>query len=156
MGGLISLYGFLRTPGVFGFCGVMSPSLWFANRAIFEYAAGVDRWFGRVYLDIGAEEGQRHVRDTRAMYRLLRRKCPHPHDQIICIVEEGAQQTEQAWAQRFDMAVRFLLPKKKQDVLQPSGTTGAGNLIISPEECLRAAEELLGDEPPRQPNCPQG
>ena len=116
MGGLISLYGFLRTPGVFGFCGAMSPSLWFANRAIFDYAAELQRWFGRVYLDIGSEEGRRHVRDTQGMYRLLRKKCPHPRDQIICIIEEGAQHTEQAWAQRFEMAVRFLLPKKKGDV----------------------------------------
>jgi predicted alpha/beta superfamily hydrolase len=116
MGGLISLYGFLRTPGVFGFCGAMSPSLWFANRAIFEYADGIERWFGRVYLDIGSEEGQRHVRNTQSMYRLLRRKCPHPRDQIICIVEEGARHTEQAWAQRFELAVRFLFPKKKRDV----------------------------------------
>jgi LCP family protein required for cell wall assembly len=41
------------------------------------------------------------------------------------------------------------------DVLEPSGTTGAGNLVISPEECERAAEKLLGDKPPRKPNCPQ-
>mgnify|MGYP001045690962 CR=1 FL=1 len=42
------------------------------------------------------------------------------------------------------------------DVLKPSFTTAAGNLVISPEECARAAEELLGKEPPREPNCPQG
>ena len=42
------------------------------------------------------------------------------------------------------------------DVLEPSGTTAAGNLVVSPGECLRAAEELLGEEPPRAPNCPQG
>ncbi len=41
------------------------------------------------------------------------------------------------------------------DVLTPSSTTGAGNLVISPEECERAAEELLGEKPPRSPNCPQ-
>ena len=41
-------------------------------------------------------------------------------------------------------------------VLEPSGTTAAGNLVVSAEECLRAAEELLGSEPPREPNCPQG
>jgi LCP family protein required for cell wall assembly len=41
------------------------------------------------------------------------------------------------------------------DVLEPSGTTGSGNLVISPEECERAAEKLLGEEPPRKPNCPQ-
>ena len=42
------------------------------------------------------------------------------------------------------------------DVLEPSGTTGAGNLVVSPEECRRAAEQLLGEPPPRKPNCPQG
>jgi LCP family protein required for cell wall assembly len=41
------------------------------------------------------------------------------------------------------------------DVLTPSSTTDAGNLVISPEECERAAEELLGEKPPRSPNCPQ-
>ena len=41
------------------------------------------------------------------------------------------------------------------DVLAPSGTTGAGNLVISPSECERAAEKLLGEKPPRKPNCPQ-
>ncbi len=40
-------------------------------------------------------------------------------------------------------------------VLEPSGTTGAGNLVISQNECERAAEELLGENPPRKPNCPQ-
>jgi LCP family protein required for cell wall assembly len=41
------------------------------------------------------------------------------------------------------------------DVLKPSGTTGAGNLVISPEECERAAEKLLGEKPPHTPDCPQ-
>ncbi len=40
-------------------------------------------------------------------------------------------------------------------VLTPSGTTAAGNLVVSPEECERAAEKLLGEKPPRKPNCPQ-
>jgi LCP family protein required for cell wall assembly len=42
------------------------------------------------------------------------------------------------------------------DVLTPSGSTAAGNLVVSQAECERAAEELLGSEPPRAPNCPQG
>ncbi len=44
----------------------------------------------------------------------------------------------------------------ESDVLEPSGTTPAGNLVISPEECLSAARKLLGGDPPRDPNCPQG
>ena len=42
------------------------------------------------------------------------------------------------------------------DVLRPSSTTAAGNLVVSEEECLRAAKELIGGDPPNQPNCPQG
>jgi LCP family protein required for cell wall assembly len=42
------------------------------------------------------------------------------------------------------------------DVLEPSGETAAGNLVISPEECVNAARRLLGKDPPRDPNCPQG
>jgi predicted alpha/beta superfamily hydrolase len=98
---------------VFGFCGAMSPSLWFAGRAIFDVARAAPRWSGRVYLDIGTEEGRRHVRDTRQMCRLLRSRCPSPRDQLRCVVDEGAHHNEQAWAARFETAVRFLLPKQK-------------------------------------------
>jgi predicted alpha/beta superfamily hydrolase len=116
MGGLISLYGFLQRPDFFGFCGAMSPSLWFAHRAIFEFVESRSRWFGRVYLDIGTEEGQRHVRNTQQMARLLRTRCPYPRDQVLCIVDEGAHHTEDAWSRRFETAVRFLLPRPKRDI----------------------------------------
>ena len=41
-------------------------------------------------------------------------------------------------------------------VLKPAGTTAAGNLVISPDECASAARKLLGEDPPREPSCPQG
>jgi len=43
----------------------------------------------------------------------------------------------------------------KSVVLEPSGQTAAGNLVISPEDCRKAARRLLGGNPPREPNCPQ-
>ncbi len=73
MGGLISLYGFLHRPDVFGFAGVMSPSLWFARGAIFGELQQRDSWRGRLYLDTGTAEGRAQVRQTREMVRLLRR-----------------------------------------------------------------------------------
>ena len=116
MGGLISLYAFLRHPGIFGFCGAMSPSLWFAHGAIFEYVKHVPRWFGRVYLDIGTEEGPQHVRHLRRMHRLLAAKCPLPRDQMMVVLDEGAHHSEHAWAGRFETAVRFLLPRRRGEV----------------------------------------
>ena len=40
--------------------------------------------------------------------------------------------------------------------LKPSATTESGNLVVSPEDCEKAARQLMGGPPPREPNCPQG
>src|SRR3954452_7853647 len=39
------------------------------------------------------------------------------------------------------------------DVLKPTSTTAAGNLIIPPEECERAVKKFLGSSPPHKPAC---
>jgi LCP family protein required for cell wall assembly len=41
-------------------------------------------------------------------------------------------------------------------VMKPTSTTAAGNSVISPEDCEKAARQLMGGDPPREPNCPQG
>ena len=39
------------------------------------------------------------------------------------------------------------------DVLKPTSTTAAGNLIIPPSECERAVKKFLGSAPPNKPAC---
>jgi LCP family protein required for cell wall assembly len=39
------------------------------------------------------------------------------------------------------------------DVLKPTSTTAAGNLIIPPSECERAVKRFLGSNPPHKPAC---
>jgi LCP family protein required for cell wall assembly len=39
------------------------------------------------------------------------------------------------------------------DVLKPSGTSAAGNLVVSHDECVRAVKQFLGSDPPRDPAC---
>ncbi len=39
------------------------------------------------------------------------------------------------------------------DVLKPTSTTAAGNLIIAPSECDRAVKKFLGSAPPHKPAC---
>jgi predicted alpha/beta superfamily hydrolase len=116
MGGLISLYAFLTQPGVFGFAGVMSPSLWFAGGAIFHVADAARHWPGRLYLDTGTAEGRRQVRQTREMVRMLRRRAAHPRRQIHYVEARGAGHNEMAWAARFERAVRWLLPRRRVDI----------------------------------------
>jgi predicted alpha/beta superfamily hydrolase len=112
MGGLISLHAFLVRADIYGFAGVMSPSLWFAGGAVFEHVARLERWTGRLYLDTGTAEGRNQVRQTREMVRLLRRRAAHPRLQLRYVEDRGAGHNEAAWAARFERAVRWLLPRK--------------------------------------------
>jgi predicted alpha/beta superfamily hydrolase len=116
MGGLISLYAFFREPDVFGFAGVMSPSLWFANGAIFDYVASHRNWTGKVYVDVGTREGRPTVRNARLMTRLLRRTASRPRLSVMHVEGRGAAHNESAWAERFERAVRFLLPHRPDDL----------------------------------------
>ena len=116
MGGLISLYAFLKRPHVFGFAGVMSPSLWFGGGAIFRIAEERERWTGRLYLDTGTAEGRRQVRQTREMVRLLRRHALRPRRQIHYVEARGAGHNELAWAARFERAARWLLPRRRREI----------------------------------------
>src|SRR6185503_20069154 len=57
LGGLISLYAYFRDPSVFGFAAALSPALWFANAAILDLVEKAPRVAGRIYLDVGLQEG---------------------------------------------------------------------------------------------------
>ena len=114
MGGLISLYALLRRPDTFGFGGAMSPSLWFARGAIFGVVSAVGQWDARLYLDTGTLEGRGHVRHVLEMVRLLLRQAIHPRRQIKYVEERGGQHNEAAWARRFEPALRWLLPRRKE------------------------------------------
>jgi predicted alpha/beta superfamily hydrolase len=109
LGGLISLYAFFRQPSAFGFTGVLSPALWFAQRAIFDFVDAAPRVPGRIYLDVGTREGQQTLLHARAMRDLLEKKgYRRGHD--LCWVEDvGGMHNEAAWGRRFRKALPFLL-----------------------------------------------
>jgi predicted alpha/beta superfamily hydrolase len=111
MGGLISLYGFFRHPDVFGLVGAMSPSLWFANRAIFSLLEYARRAPGRVYLDVGTGEGQTTLADTRRMYEQLRRKGYSEPETLHYVEAAGAGHSETAWGERGGAALEFMLAR---------------------------------------------
>lgn len=117
MGGLISLYGFIRHPTAFGFVGAMSPSIWFANRALLERLAAAPRWTGRVYLDIGTAEGARHVRNAREAVAVLERRASRGRGHLLYVEDPDATHGETAWATRFEHAFRFLLTRRRGNAL---------------------------------------
>ena len=114
MGGLISLYGYLRHPRIFGFVGAMSPAFWFARRAIFDTARAAPYVPGRIYLDVGTREGAATLRDTRQMRSLLHSRGYDAEHELRYVEEPGAHHSEAAWAGRLRGALEFLLPSPER------------------------------------------
>jgi len=122
MGGLISLYGFFRRCDVFGFAGVMSPSFWYANRAIYDYVEQAPYAPGKIYMDVGTREyggsvtekaarrqSRRHYAAVRRMKRILVKKGYRPRRDLLVVEERGAGHDEPSWARRLPLALHFLL-----------------------------------------------
>ena len=109
LGALISLYGFFARPGAFGFMAALSPSLWFADKAIFRVVEASPYVPGRIYLDTGTEEGTESLLNARRMRDLLHQKGYRDGASLRWVEEKGAGHQEAAWGRRFKAALPFLL-----------------------------------------------
>ncbi|HEU5393809.1 MAG TPA: alpha/beta hydrolase-fold protein, partial [Candidatus Methylomirabilis sp.] len=109
MGGLISLYAFLRRPDVFGVAGILSPSLWFADRAIFSVLEAAPRVPGRIYLDIGRREGAEPLADARCLRDALEAWGYQRGQSLRYLEDRTGVHQESAWGRRFRAALPFLL-----------------------------------------------
>jgi predicted alpha/beta superfamily hydrolase len=131
MGGLVSLYAYFRYPSVFGRAGAMSPSLWFGQGAVLDFIGEARTLHGRIYLDVGTQEGAGTVRDVRRLGRLLVRKGfgrdrrsrrPRPahrgpdrraqyegKPRLRYVEQAGGRHSEADWARRLASALEFLL-----------------------------------------------
>ncbi len=122
MGGLISLYAFFRREEIFGFAGVMSPSLWFAKGSIYSYVEDASYLPGRIYLDAGTRElggsgvhlvkrvqSRNYYAGVRRLKRMLINKGYRPVRDIRYVEEKWATHSEAAWARRLPDALRFFI-----------------------------------------------
>lgn len=107
MGGLISLYAFVAYNHVFGYAGALSPALWYARKAIFSYIRQGDLPQGRLYLDIGLDEGQRMVANTRHMRDLLHGMGLEPS--MLYVEEPNAPHSECAWGERLHLPLIYFM-----------------------------------------------
>ena len=114
LGGLVTLYLGLRYPNVFGKLIVMSPSVWWANRAILREVKSVKRKpEQKIWLDIGTCEGNNPescVRDARLLRDALLAKGWKPDVDFRFVEDEGAGHNEKAWGYRMAEALKFLFP----------------------------------------------
>lgn len=107
MGGLAALYAHFRWSHVFGAALCMSPSLWFADRKIFEFVGGMPTpWSSRIYIDAGAHEGQM-LQDAEQLVAHLRGR-GYDDASLMWLADPYGKHSEHDWRKRAPSALEFL------------------------------------------------
>lgn len=113
LGGLVSLYLGMQYPDVFGKLAILSPSVWWHNRAILRTVEQLRQKTGQpIWLDIGTKEGKRALTDVRALKRLLIKKGWRAGKDLEYREIDGGKHTESAWAERVGPMLKFLFPRR--------------------------------------------
>lgn len=128
MGGLISLYGFLKYADVFGFCGSFSPVFWYNADSLYQMVLAQADGAGRVFIDVGTHEGIVYanlVSETAPFYgsdpndayrdgvRQLRDglfEKGYTDETLLYIEEVCGHHNEYMWASHLPDALRFIIP----------------------------------------------
>jgi predicted alpha/beta superfamily hydrolase len=119
LGGLVTLYLGLHHPDTFGKLIVMSPSIWWANRAILREVRKLRGHLPqKIWLDIGTCEGQDPqvcVKNAKDLAQALVSKGWRPEYDFKFVEDQGAGHNEKAWGFRMRDALKFLFPVDAQD-----------------------------------------
>lgn len=107
LGGLISFYGGLKYPEVFGKIGALSTSFWF-SKEVFDFAKeNGNQKNTKLYFLVGGKEGDSMVPDTENMAKILKDVGFKKEYLKTKIVPEG-QHTEAFWKAEFLEVITFL------------------------------------------------
>jgi predicted alpha/beta superfamily hydrolase len=109
LGGLLALHLGLTRPDVFSRVAVMSPSVWWNNRAILQE---FDRFQGprpKMWVDVGGREGKDTLRDARTLRDRLQEKGWTRAD-FAYLEDPRGDHSERAWARRARKVLEFLYP----------------------------------------------
>lgn len=107
LGGLISYYGGLKYPNVFGKIGALSTSFWFSNKVI-----DFTKKFGntskiKLYLYVGSKEGDTQESDTKNMKNLLLAN-GFPVKNLKIDINPNGKHNETAWKNEFLKVIKWL------------------------------------------------
>ncbi|MFB9995421.1 alpha/beta hydrolase [Deinococcus oregonensis] len=111
-GGLVTLYGGLRTPELFGTLGVFSPALWPADFALLRWMEKRAAPAVRVWLDMGDHEANtlKGAAEVVALtHRVAEQHLRGKVAEVRLMVGAGHWHDEAAWAARFPDFLRWWL-----------------------------------------------
>ncbi|TXD49961.1 alpha/beta hydrolase [Polaribacter sp. IC073] len=107
MGGLISFYGGLKYPEVFGKIGALSTSFWFSEKVQDFASEKGNQKNTKLYFLVGGKEGDTMVPDTENMAKLLVEK-GFPKENIQTKIVAEGKHTESFWKAEFLETITFL------------------------------------------------
>lgn len=111
LGGLATLYLGFTYPDVFGKLAVLSPSVWWDNKAILKIIQKTQpKPRLNIWLSMGTEESKTGVRDANLLDQALIGKGWKEGEDLHYEVIPGAKHEEAAWAERVEPVLRFLFP----------------------------------------------
>ena len=132
LGGLLALYLGLKNPQVFGKVAALSPSVWWHQRMIMQFAVsvtlgppqrkrpifrlrsaepGLEMPRPTIWLDIGTKEGPRIVPDVEQFHDILLQKGWREGEDLHYERVDGGEHNELAWSQRIGRVLQFLNPE---------------------------------------------
>ncbi|WP_405563891.1 alpha/beta hydrolase [Polaribacter sp. Asnod6-C07] len=107
LGGLISFYGGLKYPDVFGKIGALSTSFWFSNNVYAFAKQNGNQKKTKLYLLIGSDEGNTMLPDTEKMEKLLL-NTGFPRENIKTRIVPKGQHNETFWSAEFLDTITYL------------------------------------------------
>ena len=111
LGGLATLYLGFTYPEIFGKLAVLSPSVWWDNKAILKMIQKTQpKPRLKIWLSMGTEESKTGVRDANLLDDALVAKGWKEGEDLHYEVIPGAKHEEAAWAERVEPVLRFLFP----------------------------------------------
>lgn len=111
LGGLLALYLGLKHPEAFSKLAVLSPSVWWSNRAILSTVEFYEKeQRPKIWLDIGSDEGAEALVSVRALAEELVKRGWELDRDLKYVEVAGGGHSESSWAARFPEVLRFLFP----------------------------------------------
>ncbi|WP_235296376.1 alpha/beta hydrolase [Portibacter marinus] len=113
MGGLISLYGGLAYPAIFGKMMIFSPSLWIANKIYRKARNFAPLPDTKIYFYSGGQESKTHLANVRRLETIFREKIEDDaYFDMEVEINMAGQHSEIYWAQEFPKALKWLFYDK--------------------------------------------
>src|SRR5437868_8770728 len=113
LGGLATLYLGFTYPEIFGKLAVLSPSVWWDNKAILKIIGKTQpKPRLKIWVSMGTEESKNGLRDANFLRDTLIRKGWNEDEDLHYEVIPGAKHDEAAWAERVEPVLRYLFPPR--------------------------------------------